>query len=142
MFFHWFRRLFAPALLFVVLFVSGCASHFESLPTRQEFSKPLAELHQQYPELTNYNPTFARYMFTGISKMPYAEDLIAKWGQPDESIISWWNLLDPIYHPMTRWYWNIENKTVDALIDHPIAYGFEPHVFTLEVTEKEKSKAL
>jgi hypothetical protein len=138
MFCLWFKRFTAPVLLFVVVFVSGCASHFEALPARQEFNKPLAELHQQYPELTNYSPSFGRHMFTPMLKMPYAEDLIAKWGEPTETSFSFWNLLDPIGHPMTRWYWNIEDKTVDALIDHPLLYGYAPHVFTLEVYEKEK----
>ena len=133
--------LFLPVLLCAALFyTSGCASHFQSLPTAQEFSKPLSELKQQYPELSRYEPSFGRYMCTAIWKMPYAEDLVAKWGEPDEWHVSWWNLVlgcvIPPFHPTSRWYWYMEDKTVEALIDHPLAYLYEPHVFTLKVLEK------
>ncbi len=131
------KKLISVAILLcAVLCGAGCATHFGSLPPRQEFRKPLHELQWQYPELTRCEPTFGRYMCTPISSMPYADDLIAKWGKPDETRISWWNLISlPPIHPMSRWYWHIENKTIDVLIDRPIAYGFEPHVFTLNIVE-------
>lgn len=131
------KRLASVAILSgAVLCGSGCASHFESLPSRQEFRKSLYELQWQYPELTRCEPTFERHMCTPIWAMPYADDLIAKWGKPDKTRISWWNLISlPLLHPMSRWYWNIENKTIDVFIDRPILYGFEPHVFTLNIVE-------
>lgn len=135
------KRLSLPVLavvLAILLCGTGCASHFGALPARQEFSKPVAELTQQYSELTSYKPSCGRYLFTPIWDMPYADDLVAKWGKPDKSRISWWNLISfPLIHPMARWYWEIEGKTVDALIDRPVIYGYEPHVFTLEIREKQ-----
>jgi hypothetical protein len=129
-------------LLFAVLLCgSGCASHFRSLPTRQEFSKPLPELQQQYTAVYRYEPSFGRFMFTPIWDMPYADDLVKKWGEPDEKSLSWWNLYTLfIFHPMSRWYWHMGDKTVDVLIDSPLGYGYEPHVFTLKVVEKEGQK--
>ena len=130
------KLITAVMLLGAVLCGTGCATHYGSLPARQEFRKPLHGLQQQYPELTRCEPSFGRYMCTPIWEMPYAEDLVAKWGEPDEKHISWLNLISfPPFHPMSRWYWNIENKTVDALIDRPIGYGYEAHVFTLKIVE-------
>lgn len=64
----------------LLLLSAGCASHFGSLPAKQELSKPVAVLEQQYPELAEFNPSFGRFMCTPIWDMPYAEDLVAKWG--------------------------------------------------------------
>ena len=115
---------------------SGCATHYGNLPARQEFRKPLYELQFQYPELKRCEPSFGRYMCTPIWEMPYVDDLVAKWGEPDEKHISWWNLISlPPLHPMSRWYWHIENKTIDVLVDRPIIYGYEAHVFTLKIVE-------
>lgn len=120
----------------LLLFSAGCASHFESLPAKQELSKPVTVLEQQYPELVEYNPSFGRFMCTPIWDMPYAEDLVAKWGEPTEKSLSWWNVATLfVFHPMSRWYWYVENKKIDVLIDSPLGYGYEPHVFTLKMEE-------
>jgi len=144
---------------------SGCAAnHFKSLPDKQEFNKPLSELKQQYNELSCYEPgpwydiaNFQKspfghadkpprpmqYFIPGIWDYPYAEDLVAKWGEPDKTTWSWWNLMPgcfiPPFNPMARWYWYMDGKEVDVLIDRPIAYGYKPHVVTLEVIEKGKN---
>ena len=137
------NRLYVFALMCTaIIFVSGCASHFNLLPNADEFSKSLPELKQQYPELTRYEPSFGRYWFTAISDMPPAQDLVDKWGEPNEWHMSWWNLMlftvIPPFHPMSRWYWHMGDKVVEVLVDHPIAYGYRPHVFTLEVRERSQ----
>lgn len=129
-------------LLGVSLLSSGCASHFGNLPAKQEFSKSIPSLEQQYHELSDYNPTFGRFMLTPVWNMPYADDLITKWGRPDEESLSWWNLGTLfIPHNMHRWYWYIEDKRVDVLIDKPLIYGYEPHVFTMKVDNNGRPKA-
>ena len=121
-------------LLMLVCLVSGCASHFESLPAREEFSKTVIQLEKKYPELAQYNPSFERFIFTPVWDMPYADDLVEKWGEPQEKCLSWWNLCSPfILHNMYRWYWHIEDKTVNVLVDKPLVYGCEPYVFTMKI---------
>ena len=124
------------ALVCLIVLTSGCASHFNSLPEKQDMSKSVTVLEQQYPELAEYKPCFGRFMCTPIWDMPYAEDLVAKWGEPSEKSLSWWNVATLfVFHPMSRWYWHFENKDVDVLIDSPLGYGYEPHVFTLKLVE-------
>lgn len=137
------NRLTVPVLSLLLLsFIASCASppfHFEALPTRQEFKKPLSELVKQYPSLTEYSNSFKR-SFAATFALPDANDMIKVWGEPDDTSISLWSLLtDPIEDPITRWYWQIENKKISTLIDHPFIFGYAPCVRVLQVTEIEKT---
>lgn len=129
------------ALSILVLCLSGCSAwRYTSLPSSHEFSKPLATLLTEYPELRECEPTFGRYMATAVWDMPYAEDLVDKWGEPDYTRLSWWNLMPftvvPPFHPMTVWRWYKADKEIDVLVDHPLAFGYGAHVWTLEVSVK------
>ena len=129
------------AILFVAglaaLAGSGCVSaKFDRLPTPAEFKKPLAQLTQEYPDLTKYE-----VLPLLISSMPKAEPLRQAWGQPHRSNYSWWVSCMGffIFHSCSTWHWQFEDKAVYALIDHPMGYGYRPHVMQLLVEEKKKA---
>ena len=116
----------------------GCAAkHFGRLPDSSEFDKPVETLWQEYPELADCQPSAGRILICAIWDMPYAQDLIDKWGEPDARTWSWWNVMPfcwvPPFHPMSNWEWRKSDKRITATIDHPLGYGYEPHVWLLSI---------
>ena len=133
------RHITLLVLACVMALASGCVSaKFDRLPAPAEFKKPLAQLTQEYPDLTKYE-----VMPLLISSMPKAEPLRLAWGQPHQSKYSWWSSCMGffIFHSCSTWQWQFEDKEVYALIDHPLGYGYRPHVMQLLVEEKKKEKA-
>ena len=126
-------------LWFVAALGFGCAtsSHFSKLPAPQEFTKELPQLKQEYPDLTKYE---SPGIFVTIFDMPEAGPLKDAWSEPHSTGFSAWMLLPPMWllHPSNYWYWEFEGKRVSALIDRPIAFGYQPHVWKLKVVDKEK----
>ena len=130
------------AILFVAgmaaLAGSGCVSaKFDRLPSPAEFTKPLAQLQQEYLDLTKYEvmPLF-------VWNMPEAEPLRQAWGEPRQVKYSWWGscMSGFLTNSCSTWQWQFEDKDVYVLIIHPIAYGWRPHVRQLLVEEKKKEK--
>jgi len=134
------------ALCLGVSLLAGCAArHFTSLPDSSEFHKPVETLWQEYPEMAQCQPTFSRqWLWCSIEDMPYAQDLVDKWGEPDERSVSWWNLMPfawvPPFHPFTVWEWEKSDKRITATVDHPLGYGYEPHVWTLDIESTGKQE--
>jgi hypothetical protein len=133
------KVIFFVGLVVCAFYVTGCATatHFEKLPSKQEFSKPLGELRTQYRDLTRFSGA-SRDWFGSIFDMPEAESMIQAWDPPQRTAISWWSLPGLFIHPTTCWYWTFGDKEVKARIDHPIAFGWRPHVWKLRVEEKKK----
>lgn len=125
------------------LLVSGCAS-FTKLPKPEEFTKPLIELKQEYPDLTKYENS-SRKVFITIFGMPSVDPLIAMWGNPtltglqlQKDILNRGLLIVPLswaFHPTRYWYWEFENKCIEVLIDRPLGFGYKPHVWMLSVSD-------
>ncbi len=127
----------ALIMLMIAGLLSGCAtsSHFGSLPTPQEFNKPLPQLQNEYPDLTKYSGA-GRDWFITVYGMPETEPMVAAWDQPHRKSISPLSILGLfIIHPTTNWYWEFEGKEIKARIDHPILFGWKPHVWKLKVEE-------
>lgn len=129
----------------VTLFVlQGCAIHVKSLPSPEEFHMSADSLYDMYPELGALKFEFGKFMFSPVWKMPYTEEFVERWGEP-KSKGGWssWNLLPftalPPFHPMTTWEWEFGDKTVTATIDHPVIYGYEPHVWYVTIEPKEQA---
>jgi hypothetical protein len=126
---------------FMAIVGSGCATHkhFSKLPTPAEFSKPLLQLKQEYPDLTEYESS--RFFIT-IFDMPEAGPLKDAWSQPHSTGFTAWMLCPVlwIYHPSNYWYWEFEGKKISALIDRPMLFGYKPHVWKLKVQNHEKRK--
>jgi len=117
---------------------SGCAttSHFTKLPKPDEFKKPLPQLKQEYSDLTKYE---SPGIFVTIFDMPEAGPLKDAWSEPQSTGFTAWMLL-PImwlFHPSNYWYWEFEGKRVSALIDRPIGFGYQPHVWKLKIEENK-----
>lgn len=123
----------------VVLCLCGCSWRFTRLPTENELYRPVDEVYTAFPELEKCRPDFGRLFLYAIWDAPYAEDLTAAWGEPDDHGLSWWNLtpfaMVPPFHPYTYWQWEKANKTITAIIDHPLGYGYEAHVWLIDIEE-------
>ncbi|MFC1512164.1 hypothetical protein ACFL5H_03100 [Candidatus Latescibacterota bacterium] len=125
-------------LVLVAAFGSGCAtsSYFSKLPTQQDFTKSSLQLKQEYPDLTRYESPgiFVKY------NMPEAETLKNTWGEPHSTGFCARMLWPPawLFHPMNYWYWEFDGKKVSALIDRPMLFLYQPHVFKLTVEDSEK----
>ena len=126
-------------LILVAAVFSGCAtsSHFGKLPTPQEFSKPLPQLQAEYQDLTKYSGA-GRDWFVTVYGMPEAEPMVEAWNEPHRKRISPWSIVGLFIHPTTCWYWKFEDKEVKARIDHPIIFGWKPHVWKLKVKEDKE----
>ena len=132
------------ALLSLALLVAaGCGTpwEFTQLPTRAEFARPADELFGKYEQLARVESTGSRLWFVTVFDMPPAEGLAEAWGEPDHTRLSWWDLLPfalvPPVHPTTVWRWEIADKEVLALVDHPLALGYAAHVWTLKIVPRE-----
>jgi hypothetical protein len=116
---------------------TGCAtsSFIGLLPTPDEFKNPLPQLKKKYPDLTKFE-----YSSGFIYKMPSATPLTDVWGKPQRKGFSAWMLFPPmwLFNPTNYWYWDFEGKKVSALIDHPMAFGYKPHVYKLKVEDKKR----
>lgn len=124
----------------LVLMASGCAttSHISELPRSEEFSRSLADLKAEYPDLTKYSSA-GRDWFVTVYDMPEAEPLQEAWNEPHHTRLSAWMLFPVIpwiLHPTTVWTWDYNDKEISARIDHPIVFGYRPHVWKLNVEEK------
>ena len=134
------RRILILSILAAILFNSGCSttSHITKLPEPYEFKRNLSTLEAEYPDLTRYSSS-GRDWFLTIFDMPESDPMIEAWDQPHRTRLSWW-MLSPIswiFHPTTCWFWEYENKVIKARIDHPIAFGYKPHIWKLNVEEQE-----
>ena len=127
--------------LLILGILSSCATmtHFDKLPKPQEFKKPLSQLENEYPDLTKYDGIL-REFFTSVFDMPEAEPMVEAWDEPHHTRLSWYMLFPPawIFHPCTVWTWEYEDKIIQARVNRPLALGFKPHVWKLEVEEIEK----
>ena len=135
-------------LLAIACLTTGCASpsapwRYSSLPSRQEFKKPLPDLLAEYPDLSLCKPRVGRILCEWDSRRPPAEPLVQKWGKPDRSSFSLWSLTYPppvlslLFGHYASWYWKIEDKEVRALVLRALRMGYEPRVSTLEVRQAE-----
>ena len=117
--------------------LTGCAtsSVIGLLPTPEEFKTPLPQLTKKYPDLSRYEKSSGL-----IYKMPRANPLIDTWGKPQRKGFSAWMLFPPmwLFNPTNYWYWDFQGKNVKALIDHPIVFGYKPHVWKLKVEDSTK----
>ena len=115
----------------------GCSTttHFTKLPRPDEFKKPLLQLKQEYPDLAKFE---SPSIFGTIFDMPEAGPLKDAWGGPQSTGFTAWMLLPTMWisQPSNYWYWEFEGKTVSAFIGRPVAFGLEPHVWTLKVEDK------
>lgn len=130
-------RVVLPVLGLAVAMGSGCATtaHFTNLPKPEQFKRPLGELKAEYPDLTQKESIWSTIF---ISDMPEAASLTEAWGEPHDTGFTFWMVIpiNWVFHPSNYWYWQYEDKSIAALIDRPIAYGYRPHVVTLKVREK------
>ena len=135
------RAMLMAVAIGALLMFSGCAttSHITKLPKPAEFKKELSTLNMEYPDLTKYSSS-GRDWFVTIFEMPGAGPLTEAWNKPSHTRLSAWMLFPVIpwiFQPTTVWTWEYENKIITARIDHPLAFGYRPHVWKLNVEENK-----
>jgi hypothetical protein len=76
------RRAVLGAL--TVLYAVGCKTHVDSLPSTEDFARdPVAAL-RDYPQLEKIHADAGRWLWCSVFECPPAEEIIAKWGEPDD----------------------------------------------------------
>ena len=130
------NKKFLLLISFVALTFFGCATstHFTKLPTPHEFKKPLQQLKEEYPDLTRYEEI---HLFDTIFRLLEAGPLELTLGEPHSTGFSSWMLWPPTWliDPREYWFWEFNGKRVSALVNRPLAFGYQPHVSTLKVEE-------
>ena len=137
---------------------TGCASHssthFDSFPTTlTEFELCPEDLRAKYSDINRFDGPYTHGFFGSIYSLPPIEELIKEWGDPDQKRISWWNLEDPVYTaaigigfgwpgavtaglavfslvaiPTSIYTWNKGHYSINCVVDHPMAFGYDPHL--------------
>ena len=73
--------------------------------------------------------------FQVTTMTPDAHELVASWGEPDETRPSAWNLLFwmiPLA-PSSIWRWTGFDRDVEVTVWRPLAYGYLPAVWMCDV---------
>ena len=89
--------LYKQLLLILPIMVSaltnyGCGvkRQLEAVPqTPEEFQLPKAELKEKYPEVAVYSPKHEEFPF--FVYCTQIDELVEKWGEPDNVTTQWWN---------------------------------------------------
>lgn len=119
---------------------SGCATPLANVPVKDQVNHlTVSQLLAQYPEIQRLNRSPFSPSGGTIWNMPHVRPLVAAWGKPDERPFSFWNFMPfgaiPPFHPTSHYVWHFRTKSATALIDHPVVYGWQPHVWTLRWEE-------
>jgi len=124
-------------LLAAATFLLGCATPLKRVPSRQEVAtKSISQIKQDYPQIGKLDRSPMGLI--PIWDMPPASSLVETWGNPDDKkfALGWTLLGGLIFHPSSYYLWEFEGKNVKAVVDHPIAYGYRAHIWTLRWSPK------
>ncbi|MGE5894107.1 MAG: hypothetical protein ACM34I_08645 [bacterium] len=83
------QKKFIVLIACLILFLNyGCAGSLGVIPkSDEEFTKPISELQQQYPDITSFMPEIGKK--SGLDCVPISE-VREQWGDPDKVDIKWW----------------------------------------------------
>ena len=143
---------------FVVLFavlslLSACATTKPSmgnLPQADaDYMVSADELRKQYPDIEKYDGPGSLGLFGTIYDMPEMTGVNEQLGEPDKKRLSLWNLSGPVVfaafglppvwvaaggafvialHPTVVYEWEKPNYQIEAVVDKPFAFGYDPHL--------------
>lgn len=142
------------ALLLLALFLCACSTTkpiIGALPkSNTDYMSSPTELRATYPDIDKHDGPFAHgILFQTIYDMPELREITSQLGEPDKKRLSWWNLYTPIvltivgfppawilggsvlvasFHPTAVYRWEKPNYVIEAVVDHPIAFGYDPHL--------------
>ena len=133
-------RIALIAAILSATILTGCATKAPPLPAPAEFSKPLSQLRQEYPGLFDYERSIGHWtsmiLLSPAVGTTWADPFLDKWGEPASRRLSWWSLkpfhVVPPLHPLSVWRWNLGDKSVTAMVDHPWTHGWQPVIMSLE----------
>ncbi|MBM4039177.1 MAG: hypothetical protein FJ290_11755 [Planctomycetes bacterium] len=135
-------RVCGPLACALLLGLAGCSSAaFYKLPTRQEMTaKTTQALVREFHDLRAYRPSAARYILTPVFDMPPVDPLIEAWGEPQSRRLSWVNLIPAfiVFHPTWVYRWEFTDKEAVAVVDCPLLFGYQPHVWSLRLRDRGK----
>ena len=104
--------------------MSGCTFNVARVPPPDEFSKPIAAIVDDYPEMNKVFKSNNEHSEFGMAKL---EPFLDVWGEPESKTLSWWNLWPGnwLFMPQEVWVWELGGKSIQCRIDRPIYEGFE-----------------
>lgn len=141
------------SLLITVIFMSGCSTTkpvIGKLPvSNADYMQSPIELRTTYLDIDKHDGPLAHGIFGTIWDMPEMEGVTSKLGDPDKKRPSWWNVYPPLvlaavglppawvvggsaliisFHPTSVYHWDKPNYEIEAVVDHPMAFDYEPHL--------------
>lgn len=130
------------------LLLGGCSavtSRVEALPrSDEEWTRPLAELEQTYPDLVKFSRWYRRVADLELFG-PSMEEVTEYLGEPtvEGAAFSFWNLkaltgsgglLWTVFEPNAVWTWRKGGYLIEAIVTYAIERGYEPELFYLDIS--------
>lgn len=140
-------------LLISIFFVSACSTNkavIGKLPeSNNDFMRDQAELREIYPDIDKHDGPLSHGVFASIYDMPEMQGVTSQLGEPDKKRPSWWNIYPAIifavfglppawivgggallipFHPTSVYRWEKPNYEIEAVVDHPMAFDYAPHL--------------
>ncbi|MEL7297532.1 MAG: hypothetical protein AAGJ86_07695 [Pseudomonadota bacterium] len=125
-------------LVFLTPLILGCSFTITEVPPPDEFTRPIPEVLNEYPEMSRVFKGESGNSDVGMARI---EPFIEKWGEPKSKSTSWWNLWPGnwLFIPQQVWIWELGDKMIQCRIDHPIYEGFKKTICNCQEIDNDST---